>query len=241
MNYSENLTTHVLNTQETIQVKEKNNNLKAHANLTAPISIDNLINTNRTSNQEELHPKLATNIKFANTPIVMLTRKADLKSKRQKLRTPQTRFSDIEELNAHIENLIAIREELKKQYRRGDITHPLEIKIETWDQKFLHRLSSYIKSNISNPELNVTLIMCRMHMSRTQLHRKIKALTGLSTTEFIRTVRLKRAAQLLIQNTDSVTQIGYQIGFSDHSYFAKCFKRKYGVSPSEYSKTFLFS
>jgi len=79
--------------------------------------------------------------------------------------------------------------------------------------------------------------MKMMHMSRTQLHRKIKEITGLSTTEFIRSIRLREAAKLLKLNSDYVTQVGYQIGFSDHSYFSKCFKKQFGVSPSVYANS----
>ncbi len=143
-----------------------------------------------------------------------------------------------EELNTYIENLIAIREKIKKTYQNNTIVDLSGVKIQTRDQKFLQQASNYIKSNISSPGLNVSTIMSEMHMSRTQLHRKFKALTGLSTTEFIRTIRLKKAAHLLQQNVDSITQIGYQTGFSDHSYFAKCFKKQYGVSPSDYSKEY---
>ncbi len=144
---------------------------------------------------------------------------------------------EIEEVNTRIENLIKIREELKKAHQKNDTIIHVSYDTESLDEKFLNKLTNYIKSNLGNNEINVSSIMTQMHISRTQLHRKLKTLTGLSITEFIRTIRLKKAEQLLKQNADSVTQIGYQIGFSDHSYFSKCFKKEYGVSPSQYSKS----
>ncbi len=144
----------------------------------------------------------------------------------------------VEEINSRIDDLIKLREELKSQYEINDITLIFNKHTGSWDEKFLFKLFNYIKKNMDNTELNVSSIMSQMHLSRTQLHRKIKALTGLSTTEFIKTVRLKKAEQLLKQNVDSITQISYQIGFSDHSYFSKCFKKEYGISPSEYTKKF---
>lgn len=149
-------------------------------------------------------------------------------------------FLKIEEINTRIEKLVALREELKKPHQQNEVIIPEHNITKSWDEKFLYRLLQYIKNNLNDPELSVTSILSQMHISRTQLHRKLKTLTGLSTTEFIRTIRLKRAEQLLKQNADSVTQIGYQIGFSDHSYFSKCFKKEYGISPSEYSKKFQF-
>jgi AraC-like DNA-binding protein len=74
----------------------------------------------------------------------------------------------------------------------------------------------------------------QLAMSKTQLHLKIKALTGETPGELLRNFRLKRAAQLLSQKADTVTQIAYQVGFNNLSYFAKCFKALYGVSPSSY-------
>ena len=71
-------------------------------------------------------------------------------------------------------------------------------------------------------------------MSKTQLHRKLKALTNEAPGELLRNFRLKRAAQLLSQKADNVTQIAYKVGFNNLSYFAKCFKELYGVAPSAY-------
>ncbi len=189
-------------------------------------------------NGEELCEKLKTDQKTNHIPIIMLTAKADQKSKIKGLKIGADAYIskpfDIEELNVRIENLISIREKLKQQYQKNIVVNPSEIKIENQDEKFLIKLSSFIEEHISDSELSVESIVDEIHMSRTQLHRKLKALTGLSTTEFIRSIRLKRAAQLMQKKADTVTQIGYNVGFSDHSYFAKCFKKQYGVSPSEY-------
>jgi len=74
-----------------------------------------------------------------------------------------------------------------------------------------------------------------MNLSRTQLFRKIKALTGLSPNDFIKDIRLKRAAEMIRQKVDIITQIGYAVGFNDQSYFTKCFKKQFGVTPTEFS------
>lgn len=145
--------------------------------------------------------------------------------------------SVIEELNLRITWLSKIRDSIL-QVNKENSTSKVTAQIETQNEKFLSRFKEYIYSNLANSELNITTIKNEMNMSRTQLHRKVKSLTGLSTTEFIRTIRLKRASELIKRNVDSITQIGYQTGFSDHSYFSKCFKKQYGISPSIYSKKY---
>ena len=131
-------------------------------------------------------------------------------------------------------SIIKLIPQPKKTIRHQPSLVISDVIVRTRDEIFLHTITQYIISNIASPDLNVSRIMRVAHMSRTQLHRKLKSLSGLSTTAFIRCIRLERAAYLLQQNVDNVTQIAYRTGFSDHSYFTKCFKRKYGVSPSDY-------
>ena len=78
------------------------------------------------------------------------------------------------------------------------------------------------------------LLAIEMGMSRTNLHRKLKAITGFPPSELIRNIRLRKAAQLLLNQADSIAQISFSVGFEDHSYFSKSFKRQFGVTPSEY-------
>ncbi len=142
-------------------------------------------------------------------------------------------FLLLDKLDNHIQRLTVIRENI--QQRQQNMIAINTQRGLNQDRRFLNQLRSFIEDNIGNSDLNVTFITDGMHLSRTQLHRKLKTLTGLSTTTFINTIRLKKAAQLLMRNEDTVTQIGYSVGFSDHSYFAKCFKKYYDVTPSEYA------
>jgi transcriptional regulator GlxA family with amidase domain len=103
------------------------------------------------------------------------------------------------------------------------------------DEQFLQKVLEQMEKNISEANFGVPELQALMAMSRTQLYRKIKALTDESPGEFMRNYRLKRAAQILSSHGDSVTQIAYAVGFNNLSYFAKCFKELYGVAPSDYA------
>lgn len=95
----------------------------------------------------------------------------------------------------------------------------------------------FIQDNIDNPAFSAEKFANLLNLSRSQLHRKLKRLTGMSTTDFIRQQRLKLAAKLLLEETEkSITEVAFQSGFVNMSYFSKCFKEKYGCTPSDYIK-----
>ena len=102
-------------------------------------------------------------------------------------------------------------------------------------QKFLYYAQSVVADNLDNPDFNAEDFSRAMFLSRSQLHRKLKALTGKSATEFIRYQRVKKAALLLRNGTSSVSQITFEVGFNNMSYFAKCFKEVFGCKPSAFS------
>ena len=98
---------------------------------------------------------------------------------------------------------------------------------------FIEKFKTIINANLSNSELTVEDIGAEIGMSRVQLYRKIKALTGLSPNEQLRKARLEKARELLIAKSGTVSEIVYQVGFSTPSYFSKCFKEEFGCSPNE--------
>jgi AraC-like DNA-binding protein len=102
------------------------------------------------------------------------------------------------------------------------------------DRKFLERAISIVEEHIADPDFGVEYLAHRIGLSRMQAHRKIRALTDLSTSQFVLVIRLKRAAQLLKEKAGTVTEIAYQVGFQNPSYFSACFRRQFGVLPSEY-------
>ena len=139
-------------------------------------------------------------------------------------------------LKAQVEGLIQSRVKLKEYFSKRITLQPTEIEITSLDEKFLERAIKVIEENISNSNLNRELFASEMAMSPSTLYRKLKGLTGYDTTLFIRSIRLKRAAQIICKNNNSISEVAYQVGFNDLKYFSKCFKKQFGVIPSKFPK-----
>jgi len=131
-------------------------------------------------------------------------------------------------------NLIEQRRKLRERFSQN-IALPLrEIAVTSYDEKFLQRAMAIIERHLSNPDFDVAILTREVGMSRMQLHRKLYALTNQSTNKFIRSLRLRKAADLLNQQYGNVAQIAYEVGFNNPSYFAECFRKQFGKLPSEY-------
>jgi AraC-like DNA-binding protein len=104
------------------------------------------------------------------------------------------------------------------------------------DSQFMNRLLDTIDQYIDDCDLSVESLCSIMNMSQTMLYRKLKAYTGLSITSFIRKVRLKKAAQMLMQSSLSVSEVAYRVGFNDPGYFSRCFREEFGLSPRDFQK-----
>lgn len=139
-------------------------------------------------------------------------------------------------LKTKIDNLIRVRQTLKEKYSNERSLEPHNVSLPANETHFSSKLKIALKKNLSNPEYNVSQFCQDTQMSRTQLHRKLKALTGLSATAFIRYQRIKMAAQLLRNPNHSISEICYATGFNDSSYFSKCFKEIHGCSPTTYQQ-----
>jgi signal transduction histidine kinase/DNA-binding response OmpR family regulator len=139
-------------------------------------------------------------------------------------------------LKARIKNLLENRRKLQERFSQDVILTPKEIAVTSADELFLERLQKVLDEELTNSEFSATVFCEAMGVSRMQLHRKLKALTGYSTTEFIRSQRLKLAKQLIEQNKISISEVGYTVGFNDPSYFSKCFKQEFGQSPTDFLK-----
>ena len=112
-----------------------------------------------------------------------------------------------------------------------------QIDVLSEDEQFLQKVKEKILERMSDEQLSVESLAEDIGMSRVQLYRKVSGLTGMAVNELIRKLRLQRAAQLLGQQWGPVSQVAYEVGFSNLSYFSKVFKEEFGSLPSEYSQT----
>ncbi len=188
----------------------------------------------------EMSRALKSNVKTSHIPIILLTARTSSKIQKIGYETGAdayvTKPFDAELLKLQVKNLLKSRENLVLKFKKDILLEPKELTVVSTDEVFLKNAMEIIEENISDPEFNVNSFTNKIHMSQSVLYRKIKVLTGQSISEFIRTIRLKRASQLLIQTEMAVSDIAYDIGFNDLKYFRRCFKKIFECTPSEYRK-----
>ncbi|WP_279179956.1 hybrid sensor histidine kinase/response regulator transcription factor [Bacteroides acidifaciens] len=183
--------------------------------------------------------KLKNNSNTNHIPIILLTSKTEHADRIQGLGKGADAYMakpfNIEELETLIANLIENRIRLKGKFSgalQEDKIRSIEVKSN--DNILLERVMKIVNDNIDNPELNVEMLAEQVGLSRVQLHRKLKELTGVPTGEFIRNIRLKQAAVLLKERKVNISQVAYVVGFSSQTHFSTAFKKFYGVSPTEF-------
>lgn len=187
----------------------------------------------------DLCRKLKTDERTSHIPIILLTAKANIESRIEGLETGAddylTKPFHQQELLTRVRNLIQQRKLLRERFRKELILQPREMALTSLDERFLDRVVTLVENHLEDPDFSVKAFREALGMSKTQVHRKLTALTDQAPGEFIRTYRLKRAAQLLAAHHENVSQIAFSVGFNNLSYFAKCFKEQFGVSPSQYA------
>ncbi|MEJ7691870.1 two-component regulator propeller domain-containing protein [Daejeonella sp.] len=183
--------------------------------------------------------KLKSDARTSHIPVILLTARTPLIFRIEGLETGAddyiTKPFNLNILEARIWNLLESRQLLRERYRKDITLQPTNVAITSPDEKFLAKVMSFIEKNIAESTLSVEELGKEVGMSRVTLYRKIKALTNQTAVEFIRSVRLKRAAQLLEQNKLHVSEVAYMVGFIDIDYFRRCFKDQFGHTPKEYA------
>lgn len=181
---------------------------------------------------------IKTNELTSHIPVILLTAKADRDSKLLGLETGAddylTKPFDGDELKLIVRNRIEERHKLKERFSREVTLEPRHIAITSLDDKFLSRVMDIIEAHMDDEHFTSSALAIEAGYSNMQFYRKIKGLTAQSPNHFLRTTRLKRAAELLRHKSDNVAQIAYGVGFASQSYFIKCFKEQFGVTPGEY-------
>jgi len=188
----------------------------------------------------ELSRKIKTNEKTNHIPVILLTAKAETKDKLEGLETGADDYLikpfNSDELKVRVKNLIKVRRQLREKYQSQMLVKPADVVVPSTQKLFIDKLTSIIEKNISNEKFSVEILSEEIGLSRAQLHRKVKAITNQSPSEFIRNFRLQRAAELLKQDAGNIAEISYQVGFSSQAYFTKTFQEVYGQTPLDFKR-----
>ncbi|MFD2934863.1 tetratricopeptide repeat protein [Spirosoma flavum] len=186
----------------------------------------------------ELCHRIKTDERTSHIPFILLTALSAQDKRLTGLQTGAddylTKPFDSRELLARGQNLIANRRKLHERFSREVRIQPKDITVTSADEKFLVRVIQIVENNLSKADFSAEQFGQEAGLSRMQLHRKLVCLTGLAAGDFIRLMRLKRAAQLLDARTGTISEIAYEVGFNSLSYFAKCFRDQFGMLPTEY-------
>lgn len=185
---------------------------------------------------------IKTNDIISDIPVILLTSKSDAADRMEGFKKGADAYLpkpfDIKELRVVIDNLVNRVRQLKGKFSGAQAQNDKveQIKVKGNNDVLMERIMKSINKNISNPDFNVEELTEDVGISRAQLHRKMKEITGISTGEFIRNLRLKQAARLIREGQINITQVAYNIGFNNQTHFSTVFKRHFGMSPSEYAE-----
>jgi ligand-binding sensor domain-containing protein/signal transduction histidine kinase/DNA-binding response OmpR family regulator len=182
--------------------------------------------------------KIRTDERTNHIPIILLTAKASTENQVDGLQTGAdayiTKPFSIKVLELQARNLVASRVAMRQKFSRQIMLEPTHTLINTVEEDFLKKVMDLIEDNMENPEFGVQMLSTQVNMSQPVLYKKLKALTNMSVNDFIKSIRLKKAAQLLLQKQMTVYEVAYTVGYNDRKYFSQEFKKQFGVLPSEY-------
>ena len=180
---------------------------------------------------------LKNDIRTSHIPIILLTAKADIQSKIAGLKRGADAYLPKpfhqEELLIQMYNLIHQRKKLQQRYQAELTVSTPEESGGDLEDSFLKEIRSLVEENIAKADFDISWLASQVHMSRSQLFRKIKALTGISPSIFVRKIRLQKARTLLLTTQLNISEITYDVGFSSPAFFTRIFREEFGQSPTE--------
>lgn len=187
---------------------------------------------------KELCRKVKSDVRTSHIPLILITAHSSQKEQTESLETGADDFIpkpfDFQVLESKINNFLCLSRSLRQSGIRERNTEPSAIDIVPLDEQFLERAHSLVEKNMSNVDFTVEELSSDLGISRTLFYKKILALTGKPPLEFIRTLRMKRAAQLLEKSQLNVSEVAFRVGYNDPKYFRKHFRNEFGVLPSRY-------
>jgi signal transduction histidine kinase/ligand-binding sensor domain-containing protein/DNA-binding response OmpR family regulator len=188
----------------------------------------------------EMLKQVKRNPELNNIPIFMLTAKNSTDTKVECLSLGANDYIEkpfsLDFLHWKLKNTFKTRQNLKEKYSKLITTAPVDVQVDSNDEKLVKKLIKIIEDNLNNNILTVEFLASEIGMSRANLYRKVQLILNDTPVNFIKTIKLKRAAQLLKQNKMYISEVAYMTGFNNQKYFSKCFSKEYGISPTEYIK-----
>ena len=187
--------------------------------------------------------KIKSNSNISDIPVILLTSKSEVESRLEGLKKGADAFLakpfNMEELHILIDNLVDNVRRIRGKYSGAQSQKEKIEKIEVKgnNDALMERIMKCINESLTDPDFNVEKLTEEVGISRAQLHRKMKEISGISTGEFIRNLRLEQAARLIEEDKINITQVAYSVGFNNQTHFSTVFKKHYGMSPSEYAET----
>jgi len=186
----------------------------------------------------ELCEKIKSNIEYSHIPIVLLTAKNDLDSKIKGLKSGADAYIEkpfsFNYLISQLTTLLDNRKREKKAFMQKPFLAVQQMGMNKADEQFMNKIIELIHENITDSNFNVERMSELVYMSRSSLHRKIKALSGLPPTDFIRLIRLKKAAEIIQEGEYHIGEVCYLVGINSSSYFIKLFHKQFGMTPKEF-------
>lgn len=187
--------------------------------------------------------RVKANLEISHIPVILLTARTASLFKIEGLKIGAddyvTKPFNPEELRLRVRNIIQARQEVRDKFARVLTFDPKDINITSADEVFLDNALRVVEKNIESYKFNVNQFASDLAVSRPLLFTKLKALTGQTPNNFIKTIRLKRAAQLIKTKKLSISEIAHKVGYKDPKYFRKCFKDQFEMSPSEFGMAHL--
>ena len=185
------------------------------------------------------------NANISHVPVIMLTSKSEISDRLEGIKLGADAYLakpfSLEELHLTIDNLIDNVRRLKGKFsgalKQDDKVEKIEVK--GYDEELMERIMKVVNENLSDSDFNVEKMCDEVGVSRTQLHRKLKEMTGVPTSEFLRNIRLNEAARLIRECKINITQVSYMVGFANNSHFSTAFKKYFGMSPTEYAAKYI--
>lgn len=187
----------------------------------------------------QLCRELKSDINTSGIPFIILTARMAQEHKIEGLENGAddyiTKPFNMDLLNLKIQNLIKWHKGPRQKLIKPKIK---QLEITSVDQQMVNDATKYVEDNLDNTDISVETLSADLNMSRVQLYKRLLSVTGTTPSEFIRTIRLQHAEQLLRQSQQGVSEIAYQVGFNNPRYFSKYFTEMYGVTPSQYKHKF---